>query len=393
MNKKIELYHYGDCGAFDDYNPFKVYAGESIPEVLYLIGRKKPYTLTVDDIVIKLNCDKELLKEHLEIMKSLLMIDEIDGYYSTKFTIIVEDDLEAINDFSKDVSDRLSDSIITKQEELKALCTNLSCYNDFETNELLYHVIGCMILDGSAIDELSSYDYFKSSKEQVDHRDYILFGFEKSDLVDEFSEGILCSCNNYRTDLLSFVSFGDAAGNRNDFFRFERQVIKQINQMDSSKNTKQSYLNLLQNHHNETGLKCAHLIMRMINGEVHENEYTSDDDLYLEYLQSFNYIKKKDRKYHITVPVFLKRDMSVIDAIHDLVMKEVLLNLSESFSKAHERLDISAVKHGVDIKEILNEMWHQIFGHVNETLVTKELFKRPDCFEGEGRYLKCIEVL
>jgi len=392
MNKKIELYHYGDCGAFDDDNPFKVYAGEGIPEVLYLIGRKKPYTLTVDDIVNQVDCDKTLLIEHLEIMKRLLMIDEIDGYYSTKFTIIVEDDLEAINDFSKDVSDILSDSIIARHEELKTLCTKLSCFNNFETNELLYHIIGCMILDGSAIDELSNYDYFKSSKEQVDHRDYILFGFEKSDSVDEFSEGILCSCNNYRTDLLSFISFGDAAGNRNDFFRFERQIIKQINQMKSSNNTKQSYLNLLQTHHKEIGLKCAHLIMRMLNGKVHENDFKSDDDLYLEYLQSFNYIKKKNNKYHITVPVFLKKDMSVIETMHDLVMKEVFLNLSESFSKAHERLDISAVKHGVDIKEILNEMWHQIFGHVNEALVIKELFKTPDYFEGEGRYLKCIEV-
>jgi len=393
MNKKIELYHYGDCGGFDDYNPFKVYAGEGIPEVLYLIGREKPYTLTVDDIVLKLKCDKELLKEHLETMKSLVMIDEIDGYYSTKFTIIVEDDLEAINDFSKDVSVKLADSIISKQEELKALCRTLSCFNDFETNELLYHIIGCMILDGSAIEELANQGYFRCSKEQVDDRDYILFGFEKSALVDEFSEGILCSCNNYRTDLLSFVSFGDAAGNRNDFFRFERQVIKQINQMKSSNNTKQSYLNLLQNHHKETGLKCAHLIMRILNGEVHENEYKSDDDLYLEYLQSFNYIEKKNQKYHITVPVFLEQDMGVIKTIHDLVMKDFLLHLSEAFSKTHERLDISSVKHGVDIKEILNEMWHQIFGHVNEALVIKKLFKTPDYFEGEGRYLKCIEVL
>ena len=392
MNKKIELYHYGDCGVFDDYNPFKVFSNQNISEVLYLIGQTVPYALTIDDIVFKLDCDKKLLKEHLEIMKSLSMIDEKEGCYSTNFTIIVEEDLKAIDDFSKCIAQKLSDSIVSKQEELNSLCTKLSCFEQFDSKELLYHIIGCMILDGSAIDDLANYGYFKNSKAQVDNRDYILFGFEKSDLVDEFSEGILCSCNNYRTDLLSFVSFGDAAGNRNDFFRFERQVIKQINQMESSNKTKQSYLNLLQNHHKENGLKCAHLISRMLNGEVHEDQYNKDDDLYLEYLKSFNYIKNNDQKWHIIVPVFLEQDRLVIEAIHKLIMKEVILHLSEDFSTAHKRLDISSVKHGVDVKEILNEMWHQIFGHVNESLVKKGLFKTPDYFEGEGRYLKCIEV-
>lgn len=73
-------------------------------------------------------------------------------------------------------------------------------------------------------------------------------------------------------------------------------------------------------------------------------------------------------------------------------MEIILPILEEEFLEARKKLNISSIRHGIDINEVLNEIWHQIFGNINEQLVKLNLFKQPDYFEDEGRYLKCIEI-
>lgn len=292
MNKKIELYHYGDWGEFDDDNPFKVYSNDFIPEFLYLIGRSDPYTISLVEIANELNADKHSLNIQIGDMKALSMIDEKNGYFSTKFTIIVEEDLKAIDEFSKNTAIKLSKLIYSKKIELDKLCEELSSSKKFESDVLLYHIIGCKILDGSAIDTLGSLNQIRTSKEQIGDRNYILFGFEKSRKVDKFSEDILCSCNNYRTDNLSFVSFGDAAGKRNDFYRFGRQVVNQINKIETSSKTKQSYIKIMEKQNKEIGVQCEKVIRKLIGGNVDFSSFSGNENLYLNYLESFNYIER-----------------------------------------------------------------------------------------------------
>lgn len=53
---------------------------------------------------------------------------------------------------------------------------------------------------------------------------------------------------------------------------------------------------------------------------------------------------------------------------------------------------LSAVKQSVSVHELGNELWHQLFGRVNEKLVTYGLVSTPPNSKGEGRYLKSIKL-
>ena len=49
--------------------------------------------------------------------------------------------------------------------------------------------------------------------------------------------------------------------------------------------------------------------------------------------------------------------------------------------------------HGVPSKEIGNEIYHILFGLINEELVSRDFVCSPDELMSEGRYLKSIEFL
>lgn len=49
-------------------------------------------------------------------------------------------------------------------------------------------------------------------------------------------------------------------------------------------------------------------------------------------------------------------------------------------------------RHGVPKEEVANEVYHMIFGMLNEELVSRGFVQVPDFHVGEGRYLKSIEL-
>jgi hypothetical protein len=53
---------------------------------------------------------------------------------------------------------------------------------------------------------------------------------------------------------------------------------------------------------------------------------------------------------------------------------------------------LTPVRHKVDIKETANELWHQIFGAVNEYLVKEGVVASPNYIEGQGKYLRSLEM-
>lgn len=57
-----------------------------------------------------------------------------------------------------------------------------------------------------------------------------------------------------------------------------------------------------------------------------------------------------------------------------------------------QHLNITAVSHGVPFAEIANELYHILFGSVNEELTVRGIVPSPLFRQGEGRYLKCIEI-
>ncbi|WP_027631944.1 hypothetical protein [Clostridium hydrogeniformans] len=68
------------------------------------------------------------------------------------------------------------------------------------------------------------------------------------------------------------------------------------------------------------------------------------------------------------------------------IVKEGFDNFVANVSK------VAPVRHRVDIKEISNEVWHQVFGATNEYLVKEGFVTLPHNKEGEGRYLRSLII-
>lgn len=92
------------------------------------------------------------------------------------------------------------------------------------------------------------------------------------------------------------------------------------------------------------------------------------------------------------VPVLKPDHQPVITQIERIV-KEALGNaIEENLYELSDALNITAVRHGVNRLEIANELYHLVFGYINEELVHRGIVASPPFIPTEGRYLQCIEL-
>lgn len=246
--------------------------------------------------------------------------------------------------------------------------------NGFPVERNLYHILCGMVFDGRFFDYLSENGAVATARQHPSGLDYLTAIYEKCPELQDLSNGILCSYNRFVNAKCSLQSFGDAMGNRFDFYRFFR-LMEQETLSDKFKDaaallddspTKDSVLDevdsLLR-----TG-RCAPGVMSL--------------------LELFGYT----RDGLVCVPVFKSEHERVISEIEGIVENTLGESMSEILSELAGSIEITAVHHGVNRMEIANELYHLLFGYINEELVKREIVAAPAHITGEGRYFKCIEM-
>lgn len=113
------------------------------------------------------------------------------------------------------------------------------------------------------------------------------------------------------------------------------------------------------------------------------------DDNVLKLLELFGYVHNGS----ICVPVYRPEHRPYILKIEAIVEECLSEKMSKALSDLAVSLQITAVSHGVDPLEIANELYHILFGSLNEELIKRKVVAAPPYFPGEGRYQKCIEIL
>ena len=225
-------------------------------------------------------------------------------------------------------------------------------------------------MDGEALKYFSDIKLFTISKNQIGNRNYLLIGYEDSDKLETYSDAVLCSSNNYRSTRIIFNSFGDSMGERNDVYRlFRNDKISSV---------------LID--------KAADFIIKIIGKKVTSNELTSDEKEIYEFFNDIGYFKTREF-IELNVPVFTKMNMVEVKKTSQYVIeliKEEVINAFDNL--VQECQSLSVIKHKVPIEEIANEMWHQLFGNINEYLAKKLFFENPKHIEGEGRYFQSIHL-
>lgn len=269
--------------------------------------------------------------------------------------------------------------------------TGLTSYNIFGKKRLLYHIICDSIFDGTAFDYFGKKNLFCISKSQPDNRDYIVIGYEDSKKVESHSNKLLCSSNNFRTDRFTFNSFGDSNGNRNDIYRVFRITQKSLETATNLPNINLAYIKILDTKNRDIAEQCGELILKINNSSINYLELTDNEKDVAIFLKELGYLDfdGKLKCIKLVVPIFSESDRSIINEISLTVLNEIFDVVKELFSDFELRAsDLTSVKHRVDIKEVANELWHQIFGLTNEYLGKAGFVELPKYIAGEGRYLR-----
>lgn len=381
-----------DYFLFDNYDNSDIKHERDNPRFVLNEGVDVILNEIIDEKVGEANyanlCD-DFGKNKIDDLIDIGLIKEENGVILIDSPIFIEEDTY----FLQTCFENSVKNIISEIDKAKKDFYNLSenIVNGFSVQENLYHILCGAIFDGYFFDFISEKGLVSTSRIHKSGLDYIIVVYEKSEKLDRFSRKLLCSYNRYSDGKTTLQSFGDADGNRVDFFRFSKLLERKDISDDNLKlkNIEKIWVNI------ENKLKKSNklyldksvktFILEELNGFL-LNKNCDNDCMSL--FREFNYIKAND----IAVPVFKRGDFETIMRIEKLLEETIYHMISEALASDDLIKHLYCNHHGVDSKEIYNELYHVLFGQINQGLVDSRFVANPNTFAGQGRYLKSIEI-
>lgn len=395
MNKKLDIYFFGESGPYDEFNPGYVCSKEFVPEILYLIAYNEPYSIARDEIIEIIKINGEEFDNIIESLKRIDAIYIVQNKYKLKFPVFLEEDMPLLDKHFKNIGEVVGNKIINKKDQIYIEMSKLSNYNFFPKERLLYHVICDDIFDGTAFDFFEKKNIFSSSKLQPGNRNYIIFGYEDSEGVQNHSNKILCSSNNYSSKSFTFNSFGDSDDIRKDMFRFFRQIEGNLEEATPFNDLNLDYIKIIEQKNSEIVERCGKLVWKSYKNEINYNQLSKIEKDMVKFLVKLEYlsIDEKDNTIVCNVPVFQGSDNEIINEISDIVLNQICDIVKSTFDKFEkEATELTAIRHENSMKEVAIELWHQIFGFTNEYLSKIGFIQSPKYVKGEGRYLRSLYI-
>lgn len=393
MNKRLNLYYFGDIGNYNKYNPDYVCNKPNVAEVLYILALNNPFTLAKKQISEHLNIDEIYLDEIINNLTDIEAITVKDNSFKLNFPVFLEKDMPLLDRYFSSVGKPIGDIVINCLPLIRPLLKQLSSYGHFSNERLLYHIICDSIFDETAFDFFIEKGFLTDSKPQPDNRIYMIFAYEDSDIVETHSNLILCSSNNYSGNKYTFNSFGDSNGTRKDMYRFFRKLVPAIERSTEFKKLNMSYINILEEENKELVDLCGDLIIAARDAVISYKDLTSKEKCLIDFLIELEYISvdEQNNNIHCLIPIFNSNDLQIIDQISNIILNSIIDAVADLLNEFNETAsDFTPIRHGISIKEVSIELWHQIFGFTNEYLSNMGFVENPLYLEGQGRYLKSL---
>ncbi|MCE5193230.1 MAG: hypothetical protein ABFD13_03145 [Candidatus Cryosericum sp.] len=136
------------------------------------------------------------------------------------------------------------------------------------------------------------------------------------------------------------------------------------------------------------------MVRRVVANDAYWTDLADDAETAL-LLSKLGYVSDRQHGNHLSmvVPVFYPDEQLLIAAVSDIVLPRIGDAVRRAFDSLSVRAgDFTAVRHGVNIEEIGNELWHQIFGSTNELLVKTGFVDQPPHMDGQGRFFRSIRM-
>lgn len=342
---------------FDRNNPRYVLSLDGVDEILEKIIRNKPFSLGIEDF------------ENAKLVHALLHIEVLqqkNEKIGMAVPFFIEKDAVILKELSKKVAGNITDELIKHKELLLEIIDQIE--NGYSSERNLYHLLCGYIFDGLMFDYLEENHLVTTSCIHKTGLDYLVILYEDSDALNEYSDLLLCSYNRFIINGKGFVSFGDSNGNRKDFYRYMR--LKELNRLSEQE---KMYMDC-------PAEKLIENFDRMIAGEQVEAKY-------IEIYNYFGYCKNEN----VIVPVYDEKSYKIADKLYKLVLDITKEPIAKALTIIQSENRLSSIAHNVEAKDIANEIYHLIFGEVNEILVQNGIVSEPLFIQGQGRYLKAFE--
>ena len=342
---------------FDENNPRYVLSQDGVDTILEKIIVAMPYSLKKEDF------------EKVELVEALLHVDvlqEKDGKLGMAVPFFVKKDADALKELSKGIAHKIVNKLLGQKEKIIERIQKID--NGYSHDRNLYHILCGYIFDGLMFDFLEEKQLVTTSCVHDSGLDYLVILYEDADELNEYSDKLLCSYNRLIVKGKGFVSFGDSDGNRRDFYRYMR--LKELGELTE---LERRFANF----------EPEELVKNFV--KILEKQQVEEQ--YIEVYEYFDYY----RNGQIIVPVYNQNSYKVADELYKYVLQIAKDEIVDALSTIKKNTNLTAVTHEVEVKDIANEIYHLIFGEVNELLVQNGMVAEPMQVAGEGRYLKSFE--
>lgn len=296
------------------------------------------------------------------------VLREEDGRLLFDTPIFLREDAAVLREAMEARAKRLVAQLLPAVPELRSCCQELD--NRFDVSVHLYHILCGMVFDGQFFEYLSRLGAVATSRLHDSGLDYLVILYESCQELNGFSDGLLCSYNRFTDGICSLQSFGDCDGHRFDVYRFSRLL-----EAGRLPPRFERARKLFEKHSGK-----EYLLAQV--RELAERGTCEPDALAL--LTEFGYAEDG----RLCVPVYGKAAFRAAERMEEILEKR----MGGAFVRALAGVEgLTAVRHGVPEKELANELYHILFGFVNEALAARGIVAGPPKIPGEGRYLRCIQ--
>ncbi|MCB2313018.1 hypothetical protein LGL55_17045 [Clostridium tagluense] len=391
INKKLNFFYFGEDSDYGNYNPVYDCNTKYTPKILHLIASNEPFSISKYEIIKILNMTEEKVDDIITNLQLINAIEVKDDTFRIKFPVFLEEDVIKMKGYLSNIGQVIGDKIISLSNVINQKLLNLECSKYHSKERILYHIMCEDIFDHTALVFFTKRNIFSTPKLQHDDRTYIRVAYEDIKTVDLPCSKLIYIRNSYSSYGLFW--YGHLNDPRKDMYRFFRLIQKGIDNETPFHDLNIGYNTIIDDMNKEIARKCGKLISNIINKDTKYNELTLKEKNLVSILKELGYadINQVNESILVNVPLFYASEKTIIEDISDTILFElypVVRNFFENFEINVSNL--TSIRHMVDIKEISNELWHQIFGSTNEYLVKKGFIELPHNVGGESLYLRSI---
>ncbi len=337
------------------------------------------YQTKATDACLSAVADGLTVAEGAQTLMDLGLLRKENGRLLFNSPVFLREDAPVLRAWMETEAARLVD--LVEQDlltPLRRLCGQI--LNGVSVALNLYHIFCGMILDGAMFDALTAGGALAVSRPHISGLDYLWTVYEDCASLAALSDGLLCSYNRLTDGVCALQSFGDARGIRFDFYRLFRLV-----EHDDVPPRFQEAATLLACLDALDLAACKALVLRASRALAAglECEPTA-----LTLLEHFGYAR--DGK--LCVPVYGPEELRIAEEMAAVAIKRLAPAVCEVLERCDDTLSITAVAHGVNRLELHNELYHLLFGAINEALVSRGLVAAPQDRPEEGRYEKSVQI-